>query len=176
MAQKWRVPRSTSNRNIPALDRESLERLALRYVERYATTRAKLSRYLERKLYERGWHSEETAPPVASIVERIASLGYVDDRQFAAMRAAALARRGYGRRRVDADLRAAGIEDEDLGEISDGDEDAARRAALVFARRKRIGPFAEGTLDLKASRRAFAAMVRAGHPLDIIQEILTDKK
>jgi regulatory protein len=53
------------------------------------------------------------------------------------------------------------------------DGDAAREAALNFARRKRIGPFAETAPDPAAQRRAFAAMVRAGHPLDIIKEILT---
>ncbi|KTW08260.1 RecX family transcriptional regulator, partial [Sphingomonas sanguinis] len=35
-----------------------LERLALRYVERFATTEGKLVDYLTRKLRERGWAGE----------------------------------------------------------------------------------------------------------------------
>ena len=41
-------------RPLPPLDQPALERAALRYVERYATTRAKLVAYLTRKLRERG--------------------------------------------------------------------------------------------------------------------------
>ena len=39
----------------PPLDDKRLDELALRYVGRYATTRAKLRAYLARKLRERGW-------------------------------------------------------------------------------------------------------------------------
>ncbi|HEU0135589.1 MAG TPA: RecX family transcriptional regulator, partial [Allosphingosinicella sp.] len=63
----------------PALDGDGLERLGLFYAGRYATTRAKLAAYLRRKLKERGW-SGEGEPPVERLVERFASLGYVDDR------------------------------------------------------------------------------------------------
>jgi regulatory protein len=175
VAQKWRVPRSTSNRNISALDADSLERLALRYVERYATTRSKLARYLDRKLRQRGWSGADDLP-TAAIVEKMARLGFVDDRQFASMRAAALTRRGYGNRRIDADLRAAGISNDDIADTVEEDADAIRDAALLFARKKRIGPFFQGEADEAARRRAFAAMVRAGHPVDIIREILTSSK
>lgn len=174
MAQKWRVPRSTSNRNISPLEPDSLERLALRYVERYATTRSKLAYYLDRKVRQRGW-SGAIDPPTAAIVEKMAALGYVDDRQFASMRAATLGRRGYGQRRIQADLRAAGISGDDIAEAADGDEVAAREAAERFARKKRIGPFFEGPIDQLARRRAFAAMLRAGHPIHIVREILNDR-
>ena len=70
------------------LDPARLERLALRYVERFATTRAKLRRYLERKLRERGWGAD-AAPDTAALVERMAALGYVDDAAFAEARVAA---------------------------------------------------------------------------------------
>jgi len=169
------VPRLTSNRNIPRLDAESLRALALRYVERYATTRARLTRYLERKLFERGWGGEGE-PQVAPLVEQMAGLGYVDDRQYAQMRVASLTRRGYGGRRIRADLRAAGIDAEDAEPALPTDEDEAREAALAFARRKRIGPFAKQPPDQAGRRRAFAAMVRAGHSLDMIQEILTNRE
>lgn len=173
MAQKWRVPRSTSNRNIPPLARESLERLALRYVERYATTRGKLTRYLERKLYQRGWEDEKE-PEVAALVERFAELGYVNDRQFAEAMALALKRRGYGSRRIDAALYSAGIERGDVAAVGDLSREEAVETAMNFARRRRLGPFAEGADGPDARRRAFAAMARAGHPLDIIEEILTE--
>ena len=78
---------------------QELERLALFYAGRYASTRAKLRTYLVRKLRERGWEGEGE-PPVERLVERFSALGYVDDRAFATARADALGRRGYGARRI----------------------------------------------------------------------------
>ena len=53
-----RVPR----RPVPPLDRAALERLALRYVERFATTRGRLTDYLKRKIRERGWDGDAGRP------------------------------------------------------------------------------------------------------------------
>ncbi len=78
-------------RQAPPLDASALERLALRYVERFATSRAKLADYLRRKIRERGW---DGAPAdVDALSERMAVLGYIDDRAFAEARARSLARR-----------------------------------------------------------------------------------
>lgn len=171
MAQKRRVARPDQNRSITPLDEAGLERLALRYVERYATTRAKLASYLRRKLRERGWH-EASHPPVERIVERFADLRYVDDRQFAEMRAASLARRGYGRMRVGLALRHAGIEEADAAPVLEQAEARAIDAALAFARRRRIGPYAAADPDEAGRRRAFAAMVRAGHSIETVKVVL----
>jgi regulatory protein len=155
----------------PPLDRGGLERLALHYAGRYATTRAKLTAYLVRKLRERGW-TEEREPPLDSLVERFTELGYVDDQAFASARAASLQRRGYGGRRIDQALKAAGIDEEDSAPIRAAAEDGAWAAALRFAERKRIGPYAAEPLDRPARERAFAAMVRAGHQMDTIRRVL----
>ncbi len=155
----------------PPLDSEALERLALHYVGRYATTRAKLAAYLHRKIGERGWH-DDSQPPVAPLVEKFAAAGYVDDAAFASARAASLQRRGYGERRVEQALKAAGIGEEDSSEAREQAGDGAWAAALRFAERRRIGPYAEEEPDRAARQRAFAAMVRAGHRMDFVREIL----
>jgi regulatory protein len=153
------------------LDGEALERAALSYAGRYATTRARLAAYLERKLRERGW-SGAGDPPVGRLVERMAQLGYVDDRAFASARAAALSRRGYGARRIGAALRGAGIADEDAADAREIASEAEWDAALRFARRRGIGPFAEAAGDRAAREKALAAMLRAGHPLQIARRFV----
>jgi regulatory protein len=153
----------------PPLDRETLDSLALRYVERFATSEAKLARYLDRKLRERGW-GEAGAPPVAAIVERLAALRYVDDRGFGEARARGLERRGYGARRIAEDLRAAGLADGLRSEIA-GEVDA-RAAALAYARRRRLGPFGPPATDHRERQRQFAAMLRAGHDARTAAEVL----
>ena len=167
MAMTHRV----SSARRPPLDRDALEERALAYAGRYATSRAKLAAYLARKLRERGWAGED-APPVAEIVERMAALGYVDDRAFASARAASLGRRGYGARRVGDALRAAGIDGEDAAEAREMAESGAWQAAVRFAERRRIGPFAEAPGDRKAREKALAAMLRAGHPIAIAQRLV----
>ncbi|MFM9978858.1 MAG: RecX family transcriptional regulator [Sphingomonadaceae bacterium] len=145
----------------PPLDLPALEGLALRYVGRYATTEAKLARYLQRKIVERGWGDEDAAD-IAALVARFAAAGYVDDRAFAEGRAGALARRGYGGRRIGAALAAAGV-DRAIGEALRPCPDAAYRAAETYARRRRFGPFAVTRATPEVARRQIAAMIRAGH-------------
>lgn len=153
------------------LDRDGLDRIALSYAGRYAVTRAKLRAYLTRKLRERGW-AEEGEPPVETLVERCAALGYVDDAAFAAARAESLSRRGYGVRRVDTALRAAGIEEADGAAARDHARAEAWHAALRFAERRRIGPFAEAFPERPLREKALAAMLRAGHPMALARRIL----
>lgn len=155
----------------PPLDSEGLERLGLLYAGRYSTTRARLAAYLRRKLQERGWSGPGEAP-VERLVERFAELGYVDDRAFASARTASLLRRGYGERRVRDALKGAGIADEDSAEARESAGEEALAAAHRFARRRRLGPYAESAPDGDARRRAAAAMVRAGHRLDLVRQVL----
>jgi regulatory protein len=159
---------SRTNKPRPPLDRQGLEERALAYAGRFATSRAKLAAYLRRKLRERGWSGADE-PPVDDIVGRMAELGYVDDRAFAAARAASFGRRGYGVRRLGQALRAAGIEDDDAAEARDLAEAGAWQAALRYAERRRIGPFAAGEADRAGREKALAAMLRAGHPMGLAQ-------
>ncbi len=157
-------------RPIPPLDTAALDRLALRYVERFATTRGKLAAYLHRKIRERGWDGPPADP--AAIADRFAALGYVDDRLYAQAKAAAMARRGLGARRVNQALRHAGIAGADADDLAPAI--AARRGetAVAFARRRRIGPFAAAPADRAAQARQVAAMVRAGHSPDLAWRIV----
>jgi regulatory protein len=143
-------------------DRAALERMGLRYVERYATTRGRLTAYLQRKIRERGWAEEVSADP-AALAEKLAELGYIDDRAFAESRASAMGRRGLGARRVGEALRFAGIEAEDAEAVAPLIEDDRIASALAFARRKRIGPHAREVPDRAALEKQVGAMVRAGH-------------
>jgi regulatory protein len=165
------MTRQGNRRERPPLDMAALEQAALFYAGRYATSRAKLGAYLKRKVIERGW-AGSGAPPLEDIVERMAALGYVDDRAFASARGAALSRRGYGARRVGAALRAAGIGEEDGAEARGAAAEGAWASALRFAERRRIGPFATAEADRPARQKALAAMMRAGHPADLARRIV----
>jgi regulatory protein len=161
-----------ARRERPALDHKKLEELALRYVERFATTRSKLRVHLGRKLRERGW-SGEGEPDLAAIAERFADLGYVDDAAYALSNARSLAGRGYGKRRLIQKLRIAGVDEADGEDARAHADEAAVSSALRFAERRRLGPFAATEYrDPRDREKALAAMIRAGHGFDLARAIL----
>ena len=80
-------------------------------------------------------------------------------------------RRGYGMRRVGQALGAAGIGAEVREQVAP--EEAQRRsAALVMARKRRLGPFADGPAERTLREKQIAAMMRAGHALDHVLALL----
>jgi regulatory protein len=161
----------TTGRKRKPLNAERLHELALFYVGKFATTRSKLSAYLNRKLRERGWEGD-AAPDVDRLVERLAGSGLVDDALYALSKSRSLSERGYGAARVRQSLRAAGVDEEDGAAAHELAADEAASAALRFARRRRIGPFADAVPDRAGRERALAAMVRAGHGFDLAKAVV----
>jgi regulatory protein len=149
------------------LDPTRLRDLALHYVGKYATSRAKLATYLNRKIRERGWAEGAPAPDVEALIADFSELGYVDDAAFAASRARSLTQRGYGLRRVNDDLRAKGIAEPDAVEARSESESNAFASAERFAQRKRIGPYATEAASPELRQKQFQAFLRAGHGFDI---------
>lgn len=158
------------------LDAARLDELALAYVARFATSAGKLSAYLQRKLRERGWEGDgEPGAIVAAAVSRMVAAGYVDDAGFARARADSLGRRGLGRRRIAQELGQAGIAADVAAAAMPGAR-AARQAALALVRRRRFGPFdplaREGEGWRARRHKQVAAMLRAGHALDSVRELV----
>ena len=161
-----------SRRAPPALNDQKLTDLALRYVGKYATTRAKLRAYLARKLRERGWKGERD-PDLEAIAERFAQSGFVDDEAYALSKAQSLTGRGYGKRRLVRSLRIAGVEEEDSAAATEHADAEAVAAALRFAGRRKLGPFAASRpIDPREQDKALAAMLRAGHGFGLSKAIL----
>lgn len=167
MAMPSESPQPNRKKSIRPLSRASLEELALTYVARFATSAGKLSAYLRRKLRERGWQGQEDGaeePDLSAIVARFVTLGYIDDAGYARAKAGGLLRRGYGERRVEQALAAAGIGDDDRS-AARASERERRNAALVMACKRRFGPFSPVEPDAARREKQVAALLRAGHPL-----------
>ena len=162
-----RKPRKTR-----PLDETSLRDLALAYVARFSTTGAKLEGYLARKLRERGAAEDadgRTVPlDVTGLVTWLIELGYVDDEAYARSKSRDLTARGYGARRVEQALWAAGV-DEQVRSDHAPDEGESRRAAALLAKKRRFGPYRTAPEDEtheerhKRREKQVAAMLRAGH-------------
>jgi regulatory protein len=156
------------------LDPAKLQELALAYVGRFATSEARLARYLGRKLFERGWDGAGPASDaVAAAVAKCAALGFVDDAAFAAQRGGALGRRGLGERRLRAQLGVDGIKPDIAAPVLDSAREDRLTTALAFARRRRLGPYGGGMpADPKARDKLLGAFLRAGHDSATARRIL----
>ncbi len=66
----------------------------------------------------------------------------------------------------------AGIDEEEGAEARNYAEEEAVEAALRFARRRALGPFAVRTPNTQERERALAAMIRAGHGFAIARAII----
>ncbi|MEO1488429.1 MAG: RecX family transcriptional regulator [Pseudomonadota bacterium] len=171
------------------LDAVTLRDLALSYVARFATTGAKLEAYLARKVRERGVAEDADGRmeelDIAGLVADFAARGYIDDEAYARAKSRDLTQRGYGKRRVEQALWAAGVEEDTRADAAPS-EAQAREAAVVMAKKRRFGPFARPDASLlpgdeephdqdaqrKLSEKQIAAMLRAGHHYDHVRFIL----
>ncbi|MBX3224802.1 MAG: RecX family transcriptional regulator [Labilithrix sp.] len=162
----------------PAPARSVLHEAALSYLARGSATAATLTRVLERKVTtwarraERAGRDAELVAgdlvacreSIAAIVARFREVGLIDDAAYAASRARSLSRAGRSRRAISAHLAAKGVAAETVREALPNDATVELAAALAFARKRRIGPFARDAADddRAARQKALAAMARAG--------------
>lgn len=161
--------RRSASRNIP-LDAASLRAAAIRYVERYQTSRLRLRQYLARKIRQRGWAEDAPAADIDALADDMVRLGYVDDQAFAASRARGMEHRGLGARRLNMTLSQYGIDADTRAAVLEGHD--PWQSALEFARRKRLGPFGQLPLEPRQRQRQLAAFARAGHPQELAWRIL----
>ena len=158
-----------------------LHQAALHYLARYASTEANLRRVLFRRI-DRWARSQPDPSPdlleaaraaIAPVVSRLVQAGALNDTAFAEMRAKSLLQGGHSRRSIQARLAAKGIATDLARDATPDDPEAELAAALVMARRRRIGPYraaaeADATLKLKE----LARLARAGFSRETAQRAL----
>jgi len=171
----------------PPPDAATLHDAALAYLARYAATEAALRRVLDRRV-ERWVRSASSGAVdrdaiaaqadaarriVGEVVARLAAAGAVNDAAFAESRVRSLVRAGRSRQAVAAHLASKGVDAETARALLPEDPDRELAAALVLARRKRIGPFRSGDPPDQPGRyRELAMLARAGFPQSVARRAL----
>lgn len=159
-----------------------LENIALAYLQRFSSSSENLRRILLRRIrraVERGWDGDAEAAKgwAEEVVARLEGLGYLDDSAYARARAVALHRRGRPLKVIRADLASRGVPDAAIEAAAAALAEEApatdRRAALAFARRRRLGPYRASAEDRAANhRRDLAALARAGFSYDEARRVV----
>jgi regulatory protein len=154
-----------------ALGPALLEKWALGYLERFASSAENLRRVLRRRVRRRTSDPEiarELGTLIDELVERYRGSGLIDDAAYAAARARGRLARGESLRKIAAGLAAKGIDAEEraaaLAALRETTPDPDLAAACAFARRRRLGPFRRGPIrgDAADRQRELATFARAG--------------
>jgi len=157
-----------------------LENAALHYLERFSSSSAHLKRVLMRKVIRAAAAGNGDATEgerlVDGLVARYVAAGLVDDKAYAAQRAASLRRQGNSRFAIRGKLALKGVEstliEKALGELDEDNAQGEIAAACALVRRRRLGPFRPAAARKDAWQKDLAALARAGFSLDVARRVL----
>ncbi len=158
---------------MPVPDAANLRAAALSHLARYAATQSGLARVLQRRVDR--WARQAGSEPdavasvvadaratIAALAQRLADSGAISDQAFAQTRAKSLARAGRSRRAIGAHLANKGVSGELAREASVDDPEQELAAALIHARKRRLGPWRKLDPTPELRRRELANLARAG--------------
>ena len=162
----------------PNVSRAGLEAAALRYLERFDCTAARLRKVLGERVSKaaRAGIAEASDAPaiIEQILERYRSSGLIDDQRFAQNFAARQRDRGASRRMIEQKLRARGISSELVATTLPRAQSAQSEleAAQAFARRRRLGPHRKPELRDAYRQKDLMALASAGFDYDTARRVV----
>ena len=171
-------------RHPKAVDPAWLERAALHYLERYASSADNLRRVLQRKAKRRVFGGEETVPDelnawIAALLEKLARLKLLDDQAYAETRLRRQLAEGKSLGSIKRGMAAKGVGETALKNAfarMEAEREAPLSdwpAALAYARKRRLGPYRADPEQRKAMRQKdMAALARRGFSQDVARRIL----
>lgn len=160
------------------MSRAALEAAALRYLDRFDCSVARLRKVLSERIGKaaRAGVADAAGAPaiVEELLERYQSSGLVDDQRFAKNFAERQRDRGASRRMIEQKLRQRGIAAEVVQALLPRDESAESEiaAAHAFAKRRRLGPHRKPELRAAYRQKDLMALARAGFNYDTAARVV----
>ena len=158
---------------------------AIDYLGRYASSRHKLGQILQRFASRNlaDYDAKDIVAAIQQTIDQCSQLGYLDDRKFAVTVARSQRRLGRSQAVIRLRLRQHALSDDIIAHaLAEADENSANgdlQAAIRFAQRRRLGPFAQRhsahhqRLDAQQwKQRDLGAMARAGFSMATSRQIL----
>ncbi len=168
---EWGSNKEGKARNQRSSDNDTQLSRAKNAAYRFLTLRPRSSTEVKEKLKDKGFDTSV----VDAVLADLARLDYVNDHHFAHQWAAARVRlQGFGRRRIERELREKGVGPDIIRETlaSIMSDDSEMRAARGTAERKLK---TLRSVDRETRRRRLAGLLeRKGYSYDVIRTILTD--
>lgn len=165
------------DRPLRVITPEYLEKAALYYLQRYASSVDNLRQLLLRRLKRSKVDRDPKFIAMAEeTIEKIKQKGLLDDQNFAWHRIKSLNQAGKSMRRIKANLQQKGVSEDDLQaaleKLLADYPDMEWQAAAKFARRKKIGPFRPpGAADINP-RRELQQLAQAGFSYTLAKKLI----
>lgn len=155
-----------------------LENSGAYYLERFPASIAQFRKVMEQKIYKSckdhpDQNKETCLSLLDQVVDKFVNLGYLNDQSYASALLYSLEQRGLSRMRIQLTMRNKGLP-ADLIEstIPERSDVLDKKAALRWAKKKRLGPFALKDRE-NNQQRALASLARAGFSYEIAQWVIT---
>ena len=172
-----RARRSQRLSPVAALSDAELQERALRYLDRFDSTAARLRQVLYRHVQRATGDADlrrEGCARVDAVVQRLAEAKLIDDARFATTSALGLRQRGRSQAAIRQKLRSRGVAAEDL-ELALSEslaECTELDAAREYVRRRGLGPHRPPDERRARAQRDLAALARAGFGSDVARRAL----
>ena len=157
-----------------------LENIALYYLQRYAASSESLRRVLKRRVAKSVYHHDtdpaEGAEFVEDIIRRFLASGLLDDSIYAEGQVKSLFRRGLSQRAIQNRLMEKGVDrdiiETQLRALVDENPEPDLKAAIAFARRRRLGPFRTTEQRPDRRQRDLASLARGGFDFATAKKVI----
>lgn len=155
-----------------------LSNIALYYLKRFETTKAKLRDVLRRRVdayayYDKAFDKTEAYGWIDDLVEKYAQLRYVDDVRFAEFKIRDYLAAGKSYRYILGKMKEKGVSEDIVADLFAREEYNPYEAALKLAKKKKIGPYEPDAQKRKERRnKDLAVLLRAGFDYDIALKVL----
>ena len=174
-------PNNSAPRTYAEQIKKRLTNKAFHYLGRYASTSNRLETIL-RKFAQRKLDRADPAlldQIIREVIESCVRLGYIDDEAFIRSQFRQGLRSGFsqrqillklGRRGISRDL-AEAVMDEQTSRAADK-KDSELAAALIYARKKSVGPYSRAELHPEDNQRHLARLARNGFAFDVAKQVM----
>lgn len=160
------------------ITRSYLENAGAYYLERFSASIAQFRQVMRRKIDKSckdhpDQHLSDCLALLDEVVVKFIDLGYLNDETYARSLLNILQQKGLSRTRILGTLRIKGIDAEMIDQIMPApNPDQERQAALRWAKKKRLGPFALRQRD-NDMQRGLGSLARAGFGYDIATWVMS---
>ena len=161
--------------------KKSLMNKSLSYLSKFSSTENKLNSVLHSfsEKYLKNVNKQQLSKEIALVIQRCKDHGYIDDKKFTENKIEKYINLGKSKKYIIFNLKNYGINnsiiEECLDDFFNSKIDNNIKAAIIFARKKSIGPFYKkpiGSFSEKLLNKWFGSFARAGFNYDISKKVL----
>ncbi|MBL4784644.1 MAG: regulatory protein RecX [Cohaesibacteraceae bacterium] len=169
-----------SRKSVKKVTESYLENVARFYLDRFSATEKGLQRYLTQKVNASA-REYDTDPAdgknwIEILIVTLREQGYLNDGQYALSRSRSRLRKGNSLRAIAQDLKFKGVPEklaqDAISALKVDHSDPDLKAALLYARRRRLGPYRLPEARDINHDKDLAALARRGFGFELIQKIL----